>query len=318
MDLSIARPATVESVGVFLRSQIGVDTTDVIALVSGGWSNAFAYRDGGRAWVIRFSALEEDFRKDERVVRHASSDLPIPQIVKVGPVGDGFYAISERLSGDVLETIEGPRFRRLLPSLMGTLDAMRLADVSDSTGYGGWGADGVGGYSSWRAMLLDAASDRPSQRTHGWRPKLAASPTGDGPFLEAHGVLTSLAGDLPEARHLIHSDFMNRNVLVEDDRVSAVFDWGCAMYGDFLFDLAWIDFWAPWSPAWKGIDIVEAAIRHFDAIGLDVPQFADRLRACQIYIGLDSQGYQAFKGLWSDLEQTAARTLDVAGLSPQR
>lgn len=108
MDLSSARPADIESVGVFLRSQIGADTTDVIALVSGGWSNAFAYRHRGPAWVIRFSALEEDFRKEEQVVRHASSDLPIPQIVKVGRVGDGFYAISERLSGDVLEIAAEP------------------------------------------------------------------------------------------------------------------------------------------------------------------------------------------------------------------
>jgi hypothetical protein len=73
-----------------------------------GLPNAFAYRHRGPAWVIRFSALEEDFRKDERVVRHASSDLPIPQIVKVGRVGDGFYAISERLSGDVLEIAAEP------------------------------------------------------------------------------------------------------------------------------------------------------------------------------------------------------------------
>lgn len=314
----MARPADAESAGVFLRSLLGADVTDVVGLVSGEWSSAFAFRHGGRAWIVRFSALEEDFRKDERVVRHASSALPIPRVVDVGPVGDGFYAISARLSGDVLETIDGPRLRRLLPSLMETLDAMRLADVSDTTGYGGWGADGVGGYASWRAMFQDAATDRPSQRTHGWKARLAASPTGGGPFHEAHGVLAALAGDLPEVRHLIHADLMNRNVLVEDDRVSAVFDWGCAMYGDFLFDLAWIDFWAPWSPAWNGIDIVDAASRHFDAIGLDVPQFAERLRASQIYIGLDSQGYQAFKGLWSDLERTAARTLAVAGLSSGR
>jgi hygromycin-B 4-O-kinase len=317
MDPSIALPIDANTVAAFLRSKTGPDITDVAALVAGGWSNAFAYRHDGRAWVIRFSALEEDFRKDQRVVRHASSNLPIPQVLEVGPVGDGFFAISERLSGDVLESIDGARMERLLPSLMETLDAMRLADVSGTTGYGGWGADGIGGYPTWRAMLLDAGTDDPSQRTHGWRARLADSPTGDGPFLEALGVLTSLAGDLPEPRHLIHSDFMNRNVLVEDDHVSAVFDWGCAMYGDFLFDLAWIDFWAPWSQDWDGVDIVGAAARHYDAIGLDVPKFAERLRACQIYIGLDGQAYQAFKGFESDLERTAARTLEVAGLRPR-
>ncbi len=315
MARSSARPADVKATGAFLRSRFGTGVTDVVALVSGAWSNAFAYRHAGQAWIIRFSAIEEDFRKDQRVVRHASFDLPIPRVVEVGTAGDGFYAISERLTGDVLETIDGSRLRRLLPSLMRTLDAMRRADVSDSTGYGGWGADGVGGYPSWRAMLLDAATDRPSQRTHGWRSRLAASPTGDGPLVEAYGVLASLADDLPGPRHLIHADLMNRNVLVAGDRVSGVFDWGCAMYGDFLFDLAWIDFWAPWSPAWTGIDIVGAALQHFDAIRLDVPLFASRLRACQIYIGLDGQAYQAFKGLWSDLERTAARTSVVAGLT---
>ena len=49
-----------------------------------------------------------------------------------------------------------------------------------------------------------------------------------------------------QERHLIHSDLLNYNVLVADGRISAVIDWGCAMYGDFLYDLAWFEFWAPW------------------------------------------------------------------------
>ena len=77
--------------------------------------------------------------------------------------------------------------------------------------------------------------------------------------------------------------------------------------------LAWIDFWAPWSPDWRGVDIVAAAAgEHFEAIELDVPNFAERLRACEIWIGLDGQAYQASKGSWGDLGRTAARTLEVA------
>ena len=202
--------------------------------------------------------------------------------------------------------------RVLLPSMMATLDAMRLADLGDSVGYGGCDPDGVGGYPSWQAMLLDVATDHPTRHTHGWRSKLAASATGDGPFLEAYGVLTTLVDYAPKDRHLVHADLMNRNVLVTADRISGIFDWGCAMYGDFLMDLAWIDFWAPWSPDWRGVDIVAAAAEHFEAIELDVPNFAERLRACQIWIGLDGQAYQASKGSWGELETTAARTLEIA------
>jgi hygromycin-B 4-O-kinase len=307
-----SRPSDPDTVATFLREQVGVDALEVTELVPGEWSQAFAYRYAGHDWVIRISGLEEAFRKDERAVRYATEALPIPRVLEVGPVGDGFYAISERLSGDMLETIDGRQLRALMPSLIATLDAMRLADVGDTIGYGGWDPDGVGGYPSWRAMLLDVTTDHATQQTHGWRSKLAASPTGEAPFFEAYGVLTTLVDDVPEVRHLVHADLVNRNVLVTGDRISGVLDWGCAMYGDFLMDLAWIDFWAPWSPDWRGVDILAAGVDHFQAIGLHVPNFSERVRACQIWIGLDGQAYQASKGSWAELERTAARTLEIA------
>ena len=60
------------------------------------------------------------------------------------------------------------------------------------------------------------------------------------------------------------------------------------------------------------IDFVAEARLHFAEIGHDVPEFDDRLRACQIYIGLDGQAYQARFGLLADLERTARRTLEIA------
>ncbi len=113
-------------------------------------------------------------------------------------------------------------------------------------------------------------------------------------------------------RHLIHSDLLNYNVLVADGRISAVIDWGCAMYGDFLYDLAWFEFWAPWYAAWRGIDFRREAARHYASIGLDVPRFEERLTGCQIHIGLAAQAYNAFKERWDALEETARRTLEVA------
>ena len=123
-------PEHFQSVATFLREQLGIDALDVTELVPGEWSQAFAYRHGGRDFVeVRISGLEEAFRKDAWAVRFAASALPIPRVLEVGRVGDGFYAISERLWGDVLETIDGDHLRVLLPSMMATLDAMRLADL---------------------------------------------------------------------------------------------------------------------------------------------------------------------------------------------
>src|SRR5207237_4791890 len=99
---------------------------------------------------------------------------------------------------------------------------------------------------SWRAHLLQVAADEPTSRTHGWRARLAASPTGSGPFEEALDQLHALVDCCPEERHLVHGDLLHYNVLVAGDRITGVIDWGCSIYGHLLFDVARITFCDPY------------------------------------------------------------------------
>jgi hygromycin-B 4-O-kinase len=133
-------------------------------------------------------------------------------------------------------------------------------------------------------------------------------------FDTARRKLCELVDDQPNARHLVHADLLNYNVLVEGERVSAVLDWGAAMYSDWIFDIAWFVFWQPWYPAWASIDFEYEAKRHFERVGLHVPDFASRMRCCEIAIGLDNQAYCAFKGesRWPQLEAVARRTLALS------
>ncbi len=295
----------------FLAGRFGGGVRDVAPLGKGEWSRAFAFRQAGRDYVIRFGAYLEDFAKDRLAARYAGPELPIPRIIEIGEAFGGYYAIAGRVFGGYIDEVDEAQMRSLLPSLFAALDAARLADLSDTTGYGGWGADGAAPYPSWRAALLDVAADRPGDRIAGWRERLAASDVGSGPFESAYARLGALAGCAPEARHLIHSDLLHFNVLVEGARVTGVLDWGCGLYGDFLYDLAWFCFWQPWYPAWRRIDFRAEALRHYASVGLAVPHFEARLRCCQIHIGLGSQAYQAYAGLWSDLRETADRTLAI-------
>jgi hygromycin-B 4-O-kinase len=306
----------VTDVEAFLAARFGGDAGGVVPLGMGVWSQAFAFRRAGYDYVIRFGAHQEDFAKDRLAARYASPALPIPRVVELGEAFGGYYAISERVFGTYIDDAGEAQMRALLPSLFAALDAVRLADLSGTTGYGGWDADGTAPYPSWRDALLDVASDRPTDRIHGWRERLAASAVGVGPFDEAYRHLVALADSAPERRHLIHSDLLHYNVLVEDDRITGVLDWGCGMYGDLLYDLAWLCFWQPWYPAWRGIDFQAEARHHYAAIGLDVPHFVERLCCCQIHIGLAGQAYQAYAGDWSDLRDTALHTLDVATRAP--
>src|SRR5207247_10529533 len=108
------------------------------------------------------------------------------------------------------------------------------------------------------------------------------------------------------------NDLINRNVLVEGNRVSAVLDWGSSTYGDFLFEVANLVFYQPWFPAWRDIDFAAEARAHYKAIGLDVPHFDARRWGYPLRIGLDDMAYSAFRKRWGKLAETTRRTLEIA------
>lgn len=300
----------------FLAARGGSEVADLAPIGRGEWSCAYAYRQGGRAWVIRFSATDEDFQKDRLAARFAAPALPIPAVAEVGEAEGRFYAIAERIYGTFLDELDAAQMRAALPSLLAMFDAMRRVDLSGTHGYGVWGADGNAPHVSWREALLNVGSDRPGTRIQGWRARLETSPIGMAAFDMAFARLQQLTPYLPEARHLVHSDLLNFNVLVDGEKISAVLDWGCAMYGDFLYDLAWFLFWQPWYAAWRKIDFLGEAAHHFAMIGLEVPHLEERLCACQTHIGLDSLAYNASKERWEILAEVAERTLAVAVEKP--
>ena len=125
--------------------------------------------------------------------------------------------------------------------------------------------------------------------------------------------LRALAQGLPGGRHIIHGDLLNRNVLVADSKITAVIDWGNALYGDWLYDAAWLIFWWPWFPRWRGIDITAELKRHWEHNGGLPPDLRRRLHACLLHIGLDAMAYNAYRGpaRHDDLARTASQVAEL-------
>ncbi|HEV8063356.1 MAG TPA: hypothetical protein VGP46_00935, partial [Acidimicrobiales bacterium] len=89
----------------------------------------------------------------------------------------------------------------------------------------------------------------------------------------------------------------------------------CLAVGDFLYELACLDFWTPWYPLLGALDLQQQSVRHFEQIGMDVPCFDERFRCYQLHVGLVHLAYCTFAGLTNDLHDVAKRTAQVLGES---
>jgi hypothetical protein len=94
----------------------------------------------GRAAVIRLGDHVEDFRKDHAMAVHSCAALPVPAVIEIGAVGDGYFAVSSaRLAScSMAWTARGCAPR--CPACW--LDALRAIDVSGTEGYGIWVSNG--------------------------------------------------------------------------------------------------------------------------------------------------------------------------------
>ncbi len=300
---------TLDQAKSFLNDHFQTKVDQLEALNGGDWSAAYAYISKGKEYVIRFAASKEDFEKDKKVGEYATPTLSVPKIVEIGEALRGYFAISERNHGIFLDDLDGVQMCRTLPNLLSTLDEICKIDLSDTEGYGWWEAKGIANCNTWQEPLIGGFDDKPSDRTYGWRKKLESSPTGAAAFDKIRALLETLVVDLPSERYLIHNDLSYRNVLVENNEISVVIDWGSSMYGDFLYDIALLVYYWSWFPKWTDIDIEQAVLAHYESIGLKVPNIEKRLLCYKIHIGLDGLKYAAFTENWDHLKRKTEQTL---------
>ena len=149
---------------------------------------------------------------------------------------------------------------------------------------------GAGRYPSWAASLGAIAEEDPDDFYGRW------SRLYDESFLErplCEQVLARLIALLPccpPIRSLVHGDFGFDNVIVAGERITAVLDWANMKYGDFLFDVAWLNFWP--SPT-RYADLFR---RFYAERGRTVPHYEERIRCYTCYIGLEALRFFAHTG----------------------
>lgn len=299
----------------FLSDHLHTPIRDIEPVGQGEWSQTFFFTTGEQKKVIRFSAYDEDYRVDRYAAQFSSPRLPIPCIEEIGQAFGRYFAISARVEGKLIDDLGAEEMQAMLPALLDLLDALREVDGSQTHGYGGIDACGNAAAESWREYLTFLTPDSPGSRLGGWKQNLARNPDAHALYQAGRERLLTLAPRCPEARHLIHNDLLHFNLIVNDNRVAGVIDWGCAMWGDFLYDLAMITAWQFYYPAMAGIDFIASAREYFHERGVELADFYERIQCYQLHLLLDSLAYNAWKGDPTNLGLTMRRLQEVLGQS---
>ena len=175
-----------------------------------------------RAGVEREQALYE------AAVQNAVADLdfPAPRVLlthtEADPLGAAF-TIMERMPGTVmLNKLLGPAMARMPLLLARTHARLHALDASEFIQR----LKGAG--ARLEPMSVDALVDQHERRI------TAAKLTGLRPAL---GWLASRRPAIPDGVSICHGDFHPLNVLVDDDCVTGVVDWGWVMVGPAEYDV---------------------------------------------------------------------------------
>ena len=281
-------------------------------LKGGEWSAAYKFSEKGSDFVIRLSHTTENFYRDSIAARWSSQRLPIPQIIRMGRCQDHYYAISPFFRGEPFEMLSAADLEKTIPDFLSMMATLQSVSLDSTEGFGTITPQGQGAFRSWSDALLDVSDDRPDSLTHGWKKKLAMIPAAQKKYDRFYNQLVKLVSFCPEQKHPIHSDLLYQNLLVDNHRISAVLDWGCAMIGDPVYDIGIFSFFEPWYPSFTQVNLIKRMQDQYLAQSPDNSRnFKQRMVAYQIHLTLGNIAYCIFSDGKHDYNEHINRLEEV-------
>lgn len=261
--------------------------------VQGGMiAQALSFQVNDKEYILRFktNAMEATYKKEAFIYQQfASTIIPVAPILKIGWFENLFYAISEKMPGKGLSFLSEEEYKQVVPSIMETLFAIHQTDVQKWRGYGWLNDEGIGMFPSWKNFIANVIEEERSEGFYGkWHILFQTTFLERGFFDKVYKQMLKLLEKCPEERYLVHGGYGYNNVLAQESHVTAVLDWIDAMYGDFVYDIAYLHQWPPYE-----IDFSKLLYQYYTEKGVSIPNYRERLMCYQFYIGLDGMRFFA-------------------------
>jgi hygromycin-B 4-O-kinase len=284
-----------EQVQQLLNQHFSAPITDLASVEGGQISRVFSFRVGDQEYIVRFNKdnmLTSNLPKEAYLHQKlAPLSIPVPPIVHVGRLGNLHFAISPKVPGQRLETLSGQEVKVLLPQFIEILDAIHHVDVSHTKGYGVFDYQGVGQDASWRGFLSKVDEEEDERDYFGkWHHLFDDTFLERKLFEDIYQHMQCLLDYCPTERYLVYGSASLSNVLAQDGKITAVLDWVDARYGDFVYDIACLDFWYSW------LHVPEAFQQYYQKRQTEIPFYQERLLCYQCYLALGAIRFYAVRG----------------------
>jgi hygromycin-B 4-O-kinase len=281
-----------ESILALLREAFDLPIQDLTPVQGGPVAQTLSFRVSEKEYILRFtsSSMDASYQKEAFIYEHfASPEIPIPPVLKVGRLGDSYYAIAQKMPGRGLNFLSQDEYQQALPSIIQTLVAIHQVKVHEGQDFGGFDDHGIGVSPSWKGFIAKVnEEERPDGFFGKWHVLFSTTFLERDLFETVYKHMLRLLEFCPEERHLVHGGYGHNNLLTQEGKVTGVLGWFDAMYGDFVYDIARIDLWPPY-----GIDYAEFFHQYYASKGISLPNYRERMTCYKLYTGLDGMRFFA-------------------------
>jgi len=238
-DISVKPKINIDEAKVLLEEIFKFPVKQIEEAATGKIKKVYFFRCKDIAYVIRFSKDDKEF-KFEKYLQETlkGEDFPLAKLLYTGAFNNYYYAVSEKLEGAAINTLNENEVKSALPSIMEALTKLHSIDVEASAGYGWLKVDRNGTFNTFTEFLESFFSREQEGFWKGWYDLFESSCLDFNTFHILYKKMMELAPYCEGRRYLTHTDFHYNNLLINNSKIVGIIDWGGVSYLDFIFDAA--------------------------------------------------------------------------------
>lgn len=290
---------TFDAVKNILEKNFTVNISNLEFLKGGEISQAFSFEDENQSYIVKIRkvrkihAKREPFQKEINAFKYITSrdsTIPIPKVLKKGffleENGDKYiYCISEKADGSFTHNFPEEKQPLVDMSLVKMLFKIHNINISTTSNYGHWKDFDKADFSSWKDFILEQI-----KKSDTFIKEAIKSSIFNMDFLEQATLrIKELLPFCTNKRYIVHADYGFDNTLADENgNITAIFDWEHSIFGDFVYDIAWLDFWE-----FKKEGLYAKLYRKVNqkTSNLDYTNFNERLLCYKLFIGIEAVSF---------------------------